>query len=465
MRSIWSIFALPAVALVVATGTFWGWIRWTPRVAAEVRNPIERSGINTGAALVDLAGLFARGPGEPSKITSAWPNFRGINFDAIATETARLARQWGPDGPKKLWATTLGEGYAGPAVRHGRVYLTDYDQQKRADALRCLSLDDGREIWRRSYAVDTPRNHGISRTVPAVGDKHVVSLGPRCHVLCVDALTGDYRWGIDLVRQFAATVPPWYAGQCPLIDGDRVILAPGGDALMVAVDLDTGQPIWKTPNPQRWEMTHSSIVPMMFGTRKLFIYCASGGIVGVDAADGALLFSSRDWKVSMANVPTPVVVGEDRIFVSGGYGSGSAMLKLAEEAGRITVAVEYRLKPADFGAEQQTPICQDDSIYGVIPGGQLVCLGTDGQVRWRSGAQRYGLGPFMLADGLILLMNDSGVLSLVEANPSVFRSVARATVIDDGHESWGPLALVDGRLLVRDMTRLVCLDLRKSSYE
>lgn len=465
MRGLWPISALPLATAVLASAVFVGWMRWRPDVAVPLREPIQRSADASAGVAVDLAGTFANGPGEPSKITDAWPNFRGINLDAVAPDSVPLARTWGEHGPIKLWTATLGEGYAGPAVKGGRVYVTDYDQAKRADALRCLSLDDGREIWRRSYAVDTPRNHGITRTVPAVTQKYVVSLGPRCHVLCVDAETGDYRWGIDLVRQYGTTVPPWYAGQCPLIDGDRVILAPGGDALMIAVDLATGEVVWKTPNPQRWEMTHSSIVPMTFAGRRMFIYCASGGVVGVDAEDGSIVFQTTAWKVSMANVPTPVVVGEDRIFVSGGYGAGAAMLKLSKTDGRITVTAEYRLKPTIFGAEQHSPIYHEDSIFGVIPGGQLVCLGPDGEVRWKSGTERFGLGPYMIADGLIILVNDTGVLSLVEANGREFKLVAKATVIEDAHESWGPLALVDGRLLLRDMTHMVCVDLRKASYD
>ena len=98
------------------------------------------------------------------------------------------------------------------------------------DAIRCLSLDDGREIWRYNYPVEIKRNHGMSRTVPAVSGGYVVTLGPKCQVYCLNAATGALAWKKDLVRECGTTVPPWYAGQCPLIDGDRVILAPGARA-------------------------------------------------------------------------------------------------------------------------------------------------------------------------------------------------------------------------------------------
>ena len=202
---------------------------------------------------VDLSGVFARSSGVPATdLPGAWPRFRGEKLDDVSTETIPLAASWGAARPKALWSLDLGEGYAGAAVRAGRVYVLDYDQQARRDVVRCLSFADGREIWNRSYPVQVKRNHGMSRTVPTVTDKYVVTLGPKCHVLCLDAQTGDYRWGINLVRAYHAKVPAWYAGQCPLVDGEKVILAPGGDALLMAVDLATGKVVWKTPNPRGW---------------------------------------------------------------------------------------------------------------------------------------------------------------------------------------------------------------------
>ena len=134
----------------------------------------------------------------------------------------------------------------------------DYDREHRQDALRCLSLADGQEIWRYAYPVAVKRNHGMSRTVPALTDKIVVAMGPKCHVVCLDTDSGNLRWGMDLVRQFGTTVPPWYAGQCPLIDGDAVILAPAGpQAMLIAVSAagtngQTGDILWRTPNPRGW---------------------------------------------------------------------------------------------------------------------------------------------------------------------------------------------------------------------
>ena len=410
---------------------------------------------------VKLVGELVEFDGMPADLQGAWPRFRGANFDNISSEKLSLARKWPDSGPMVLWSVDLGEGYAGAAVLAGRVYIMDYDQQNKADTVRCLSLADGRETWRYSYPVKIKRNHGMSRTVPAVTEKYIVTMGPKCHVTCLDSMTGQFRWMLNLVREFKAKVPPWYAGQCPLIDDEKAIIAPGGDALMIAVDCKTGEIVWRSPNPKRWKMTHSSIVPSQFMGRRMYIYCGSGGVAGVSAEDGSILWETTEWKIRVANVPTPVVIEEGLILLSGGYNAGSMMLRLSEEDGQIIAKPAFRLKPEVFGSPQQTPIFYKGHIYGIRQDKQLTCLDVNGSVLWTStSAHKFGLGPFLIADQMLYVMNDSGVLSLVEAAESRFVLLEKAKVLD-GHESWGPMAIAAGRLIVRDLTKMICLDISK----
>ena len=387
-----------------------------------------------------------------------WPGFRGPNRDGISPEKLSLANSWGSGGPRKLWSVQLGEGYAAGAIRNGRVYLLDYDEAARADNLRCFSLADGSEIWSQSYPLEMKSNHGLSRTVPAVTDKYVVSIGPKCHVMCCDAGTGSVVWKIDMVSQYGTKVPPWYAGQCPLIDGNRVILAPGGSALMIAVDLASGKAVWKSSNPKNWQMTHSSIQAMTFAGRKMYVYAASGGVVGVSTKDGSLLWQTNEWKVSTANVPMPVPLGDGRIFVCGGYGAGAAILQLSSSGGKIKVSVAQRIKPNVFGSHQQTPILYGKHIYGVIPSKELSCIDLKGNTVWKSGStNRFGINPYTIADGKIYVMTDAGELVMAEASPAGYKELGRAKILSGG-EPWGPLAISGGRLLARDLRSMVCVD-------
>jgi outer membrane protein assembly factor BamB len=193
----------------------------------------------------------------------------------------------------------------------------------------------------------------------------------------------------------------------------------------------------------------------------MYVYCASGGVVGVSAEDGSILWEINEWKIRIANVASPVVVGDGLIFLAGGYNAGSMMLQLTQENGTINAQPVFRLKAGVFGSEQHTPIFYDGHIYGIRPDKQLTCLDLNGQVVWTStSTHRFGprgLGPYMIADGMIYVMNDEGMLTLAEATPTGYVQLASAKVLE-GPESWGPMAIASGRLIVRDLNRMICLD-------
>jgi outer membrane protein assembly factor BamB len=465
MNSNWFKFApwLPAIVAVMALAALSLW--WTGGVDRGVVKRVPGTDAPPGVDATALdnpaqTGKVTSGPGQPANLPGAWPQFRGPARDGMSASPPPLARTWPTDGPPKLWTVPVGEGYAGPVVEAGRVFLMDYDREAKQSVLRCLSLADGAEIWRYAYPLTIKRNHGMTRTAPALADGRVVAIDSKCNVLCCDAVTGKLHWAINLVREFGTKIPEWYAGQCPLIVSNTVILAPSGpDALLLAVDLETGRPLWQTPNARDWKMTHSSVMPMTLGGQGMYLYCGSAGVAGVNPTNGALLWDSTDWKISIACVPSPVPLPGGRIFLSGGYNAGSLMLQLTESDGKLAAKPLFRLPAEKFGATQQTPILKGDNLYGVRPDGQFVCLDFEGKVVWASGrGENFGLGSYLMAGELIYAVNDTAKLSLIEASPGRYHLLGQAQILPDARESWGPMALAGNRLLVRDFSHLVCLD-------
>jgi outer membrane protein assembly factor BamB len=423
-------------------------------------------------APVVIGGLFAQGDGEPAVSDASWPGFRGLNRDNILDGSLPLADRWPEGGPPRLWELAVGEGHAAPSVHRGRVYLLDYLEDEKADMLRCLSLADGREIWRRGHHVQVKRNHGMSRTIPAVTDRAVVTIGPRGHVMACDPVNGNLLWGIDLVAEHGAKIPGWYTGQCPLLDGDVAVLAPAGpEVLLLGVDAVTGAERWRTPNPGGWVMSHSSVMPMTLAGQRMYVYVAVGGVCGV-AADGPevgrILWQTNAWNQNVV-APSPVILPDGRIFLGAGYGGGGMMLRVVAGEDGFTVVPGQRVKPAEgFCSEQQTPVFLAGHLFGILPKdagarrNELVCCHPDdlAAIVWSSGkTERFGLGPYLVADNKFLILEDSGVLTMAEATTAGYRRLAQARILD-GRDAWGPLALADGRLLLRDSTRLLCLDLR-----
>jgi outer membrane protein assembly factor BamB len=409
---------------------------------------------------------------DAPEMDGTWPRFRGENFDNIVSEKQNLKESWTPEEPEVLWTLELGEGHAGPAIYKGEVYLLDYDEEAREDALRCFSLADGQEIWRRSYGVHVKRNHGMSRTVPTVTEDYVITIGPRCHVMCVERESGDFVWGLDIVKEYGTEIPQWYTAQCPLVDGDQVILAPGGSTIMMAVDIHSGEKLWECPNTMKWKMSHSSIVPMNFNGRKMYVYSADGGVCGIAADgedEGTVLWQSNAWNHSVV-APSPVVFEDGRIFLTAGYGAGGMMIRIVPRGDQFEVEVlaEYKAKEG-LASEQQTPIVWQGHLFGILPkdGGanrnQLVCVSPDDvqTMVWTSGKEaRFGLGPYIIADEKMYILDDDGTLTMIKPDTSRYIQLAQKKILD-GHDAWGPLAIADGRLLMRDAKTMVCLDISK----
>lgn len=423
---------------------------------------------------VVIGDIFESLDGVPGQSTGEWTIFRGADASNISTEGIALADTWPESGPPVLWSLTLGEGHAGAAVKNGRVYVLDYDEENKADLLRCFSLDDGKEIWRSGYHVKIKRNHGISRTVPAVTDDFVLTLGPKCHVMCATADSGKVRWGLDLVRDYGAEVPFWYTGQCPDVLGDSVaVLAPGGpDVLMMGVRLTDGEVLWRTPNPKHWKMSHVSVMPMTLGGKRMLVYSAIGGMVGVSAEpgeEGTVLWETDLWTHSVL-APSPLITPDGRLFLTAGYGAGGMVIQISEANGVYTAEALQEFKPNNgMACEQQTPLFWQGHFFSIQPKDaaglrqEMVCYHPDDctQLIWSSGEkERFGLGPFMIADGKFFILNDDGVLTMARASVSQFEKLAEAQVIEDGIDAWAPLAMAGGKMILRDATRMVCLDLR-----
>ena len=275
---------LLAMSITLILALAW-WTFSKPKVTIVMSEPgMDNRGEKAGLLEnINIGEFFENFFSAETSSAETWPRFRGSDFDNIKKESVPLISKFEPNNPKIQWTVDLGEGHAGPSVYKGLVYVMDYDEKIKADMLRCFSLKDGKEVWRRWYNVNIKRNHGVSRTIPAVTDKYILSIGPRSHVMCLDRETGDLLWGIDVEKEYETQIPFWYTGQCPLIDDGKAIIATGGKAVMIAIDCKTGEKIWEIPNDHGLKMSHASIMPWEFGGRKMYVYSAVGGVLGIAA--------------------------------------------------------------------------------------------------------------------------------------------------------------------------------------
>jgi len=392
---------------------------------------------------------------------SDWPQFRGPERTNISRETG-LLRKWPVSGPKRLWSVTVEPGYAGAAIVGGHLYHHDYDVKKSEWMVNCRGLGDGRLIWQFREAREIRPNHAITRTVPAVDGGFVISLDPKAVLHCLDAKTGKQLWRKSLVTEFQATIPSWYNGQNPLQESDRVIVATGGAAILVALDKATGKEIWRTPNPGQLAMSHASVMPAVLGGVKQYLYGTLAGPLGVSARDGKLLWTySRKFNVAVA--PSPIAVDEECVFMTASYDAGCVMVRVRRTGDAFRAENVFDMQHNEWNSEVHTPIVYKGHMFAVgkKKRGLFTCLGLDGQEKWTSeGKFFFGLGSFLLADGMFFVMDgNTGTLHLIEASTTRYNELASAQVLA-GDEVWGPMALSDGKLVLRNLSEMICLDIR-----
>lgn len=405
-----------------------------------------------------------------SSLTETWPRFRGEYFDNISRSAVPLIDKFPDGGPVVKWSVDLGEGHAGATIYKGAVYVMDYDEEERTDLLRAYALETGEELWIRGYKINLKRNHGMSRTVPAVTEDHILTIGPRSHVMCVNRIDGTFLWGLNVEKEYGSEVPLWYTGQCPLVHDGKAIIATGGTALMVALDMESGEVLWETPNEKGWLMSHSSVIPYEFGGRTMYVYSAYGGVFAV-AADGpdagTILWETTAWNHQVV-APSPICMPDGKIYLTAGYGAGAMVLQLTASGGSFSVEVVNEYLPKEgLACEQQTPVEFNGHFLGILPKdagplrNQLICVHPDNfnEVIWSSGQdKRFGLGPYMIADNKLFILSDDATLTIARPSTKEYLELDSYRVLE-GHDAWGPLAIADGYLVLRDSKTMVCLDI------
>ena len=398
-----------------------------------------------------------------------WPQYLGPSRNSISDEKGIL-RSWPENGPEVLWTVTVGRGFGGPVVKDGKVYLLDRDD-KVGDTMRCFDLSSGKELWNFGYNAPGSVEFPGSRSVPIVDGNNVYSCGHNGDLYCIDINTHKPVWNKNVWKDFGGgRLSMWAVAQCPLVYGDLLIVAPQApQAGVVAYDKLTGQEKWKTPflgNPGFNGYISPSIVKVGQEDYLVMITASagrsgSGGkVVGIEPLTGKTLWEYTNFSCWIP-VPSAVDAGEGRILITGAYNAGAVMIKI-EKKTDDSYGVTELYKTIEFGAHTQPPILHDGYFYVQYTTNErsdgLVCMSIDGKIMWKtSRSPAFSKGGMILADGLILATDGSTKLYLIEPDPSAFKLLATAELLGDGNQNWAAMAIADGKLLIRDQSRLKCV--------
>ena len=388
-----------------------------------------------------------------------WPQWRGPNRDNVSSETG-LLKEWPKEGPALLWkATGLGMGFSTVSVVGDRIYtMGDGDD---AGYVRCISLADGKPIWsaRMGRPGGNQRGQGPGTLgTPTVDGELVFALGQFGDLIAVKAADGKEVWRKDLVKDFGGQMPHWHYAESPLVDGQQVVVTPGGKAgAVVALNKSDGKQLWRSR-----EFTdapaYSSLVPAEIGGVKQYVQLTGASVVGIAPEGGKLL-----WKATRigrtAVVPTPIVY-EDQVFVTSGYGVGCNLFKISKTGDAFKAEQVYA--NTDMANHHGGVIRVGENIYGHSDSRGWTCMEMKtGRVVWSE--KKLGKGSIAYADGHLYCRaeSDKGTIALIEASPDGWKETGRFDQPNRSRDnSWPQPVVADGKLFIRDQDVLLCYDVK-----
>ncbi len=397
-------------------------------------------------ALAVAVGLAAAAGGQTAAFD--WPQWRGPDRNGLSKERSLLAR-WPASGPALVWSgASLGSGYGGVSVSGDRIFVQG--MRNRQSMVSTLNRADGKPLWSKVLgpALDNDQGPG-PRGTPTVDGDRVYVLTENGDLAALRVEDGGSLWQRNILVDFGARNIPWLISESPLVDGNHVIVTPGGkNAGMVALDKMTGKTIWTSKDLNDEAGYSSPIVADVQGIRTVMTLTASAG-VGVRASDGKLMWRYTPAANDTANIATPVFT-DNKVFYTSGYGTGGGLLGLRAEGG------ELRTQEIYFTKEMQNHhggvVVVNGYLYG-FSNSILNCLDlATGKLMWRN--RSVGKGSITYADGRLYLLSEDNVVGLIEASPTDYRETGRFQIKDQGRPSWAHPVVAGGRLYIRNQNTL-----------
>ena len=307
-------------------------------------------------------------------------------------------------------------------------------------------------------------------------------------LFCVNIITHKPVWHKNIWTDFGGTeLPIWAISQCPLIYGDMVIVsshAPG--AGVVAYHKLTGEVVWKTPNlgnetyvsPSIAKISGEDHIVMVTSSTNPFRSQGAektmGKIIGIEPLSGKVLWEYKNWECHIS-ASSALDAGNNKLLVVGGYELGCVMIQVNKLADNSFSTTEL-FKHNEFGDHTKPPVLYNGYFYAQFSTNNkrdgLVCMDMEGKIMWKTKrAPDFNKGSMILVEGLLLATDGSNKLYLIQPDPAGFKPLASADLLKPGGldtrdrmtnfggptQNWAPIALADGKLLIRDQSRMMCV--------
>jgi outer membrane protein assembly factor BamB len=381
-----------------------------------------------------------------------WTDFRGSHRDG-RYEGSPIRSNWPSGGLPRLWRQPVGLGYASFVVAEGRAFTIE--QRRHQEVVAAYAVDTGRELWTNGWDAEFTETLGGDgpRATPTYHDGRVYALGAAGELRCLDARSGALVWRHDILRENGAANLQWGMSGAPLIVDDKVVVLPGGlgGKSVVAYHKITGQPAWSAlDDPQAYT---SPMLVTLGGVRQILVVSARR-VMGLAVEDGRLLWEYPWSTYNGISVAQPLLLGDDRIFMSASYGHGAAVFEVTRAGDRFATRTLW--ENSRMKNKFTSSVLRDGYIYG-LDEAILACLdAATGELKWKGG--RYGYGQVLLAGDRLIVTTEDGDVVLVKASPDRHEELARFSAVEG--KTWNHPVVAGGRLFVRNIREMAAFDIR-----
>jgi outer membrane protein assembly factor BamB len=386
--------------------------------------------------------------------------YRGPKGDGFVSHL-KLNSDWAQNAPKQLWRHPVGIGHGGVSIA-GNSAIT-LEQRGNQEMVVCYDRTTGKERWIYGYEArftqSQPMGGDGPRTTPVIHEGAVITLGATGELACIDGSTGKNRWQTNIIKDAGAENIDWGMSGSPIVVGNVVVVNPGANkdrsstGSVAGYDLSTGKKLWATAN--RTSGYSSPMQATLGGVKQVLVFDALA-LAGFDPQTGAELWK-HEWKTEMnMNSVQPLIVGENRVFISSEKRNGGAVVEVKKEGDKWTTAEVWNNRA--ICARFANPVLVKDHIYG-LNDGRLVCVeAASGKRKWAEGS--FGNGQILATETALIITAESGKLFAVAADPTEFNQLGELFVFDA--RTWNVPAIAGNQLFMRNHEEIAVFELAEA---
>ena len=439
------------VRLVIDPNKWWG----TDMTRVELRIVPPGTGARTGPAVTKSA------PGLVATKDKGWSQWRGPRRDGICNET-NLQPTWPDDGPEVLWSVNrLGRGWSSPIIGNGKLYITG----DVGSDLWIHACDlDGKLVWKVRNGRAWKKSWPGARASCVLSDGRLYHMNAHGRVVCLNATTGKAVWTVETFQRFGAKPITWGHSECLLVDGDRLIVTPGGSkAVMAALDKLTGKTLWATGPLGTDGASYSAPVLFAHGGLRHLVSYSSRHAFGVNADTGKLLWTTpRPTRYQVLSAPA--VYHDGTVFLTGPDGKEAEKLRLRVSG--QTVKIE-QMWTSDLNCLTGGVVLLDGRLYGsgYRKNDGWHCLdAATGKTLYSK--RDLNSGAVLYADGLLYCLSERGEMALLKPTDKGFETRGRfRRVAGRVKDAWAHPVIYNGRLYLRYHDTLWCHDITVPKHQ